>query len=85
MGTLVESLVLATLGGLIGSAICYVFFDGITASTLGNSFTQIVFTFELTPEVLAQGMGMALLIGLFGGLLPARRAAKMSLTAVQES
>lgn len=84
-GTLVESVALALLGGLIGSVLCYVFFDGITTSTLSSGFTQIVFTFSLSPLVIGQGIGLALLIGFFGGLLPGRRAAKMALTSLQDA
>jgi putative ABC transport system permease protein len=85
MGTLSESVVLALLGGVLGSALCFVFFDGMAATTLGSSFTQIVFKFELTPDVIAQGMLMALVIGIAGGVLPARKAARMPLTVVTES
>ena len=49
VGTLTESLVLAVIGGVIGAFATYLIFDGITASTLGGSFTQVVFSFKLSP------------------------------------
>ena len=39
VGTLVESLLLATLGGIIGAAATYLVFDGFSTATLGASFT----------------------------------------------
>jgi len=77
VGTLVESLTLAVVGGCIGAGAAFLFFDGMSASTLGASFTQVVFTFELTPELFKNGVVMALIIGLVGGLFPAWRAARV--------
>ncbi|MGL1381521.1 FtsX-like permease family protein, partial [Vibrio parahaemolyticus] len=37
-GTLVEALVLALIGGVIGAAATWLAFDGLTAATLGGSF-----------------------------------------------
>lgn len=84
-GTMAESVALAGVGGIIGSIICYFFFDGITASTLGSNFAQIVFRFELTPSVILQGLYLALAIGILGGFFPARRAAKMALTTLHDA
>ncbi len=76
-GTLVESLVLAAAGGLIGVLATMLVFDGFSASTLGASFTQVVFSFKLTPTLMLQGLILALIVGLVGGLFPAIRAARM--------
>lgn len=81
VGTLVESLALATIGGLVGAAATYLAFDGLTASTLGGNFTQVVFDFKLSPMLIGQGVGMALIVGLIGGLFPALRAARMPIIA----
>jgi putative ABC transport system permease protein len=80
-GTLVESLVLAAIGGVIGAAATYLIFDGFTASTLGASFTQVVFSFQLGPRLIAEGVALALIVGLIGGLFPAIRAARMPIVA----
>jgi putative ABC transport system permease protein len=77
VGTLIESLMLAAIGGVIGAMAAYLIFDGFTASTLGSSFTQVVFSFQLTPALVAQGVLLALVVGLLGGLFPAFRAARM--------
>ncbi|MEM8815449.1 MAG: FtsX-like permease family protein [Pseudomonadota bacterium] len=77
VGTLAESLVLSVIGGVVGALAAWLFFDGFSASTLGAGFTQVVFTFELTPELFVNGILLALAIGLIGGLFPAWRAARV--------
>jgi putative ABC transport system permease protein len=81
VGTLVESLILAAVGGVIGAAATYLVFDGFTASTMGASFSQVVFNFQLSPRLIGQGLLLALVVGLFGGLFPALRAARMPIVA----
>ena len=78
IGTMVEALVLSAIGGVVGSVAAFLLFDGLNASTLGGSFTQVVFSFELTPELFAQGAFMALLIGFVSGFFPAWRSARGS-------
>jgi putative ABC transport system permease protein len=80
-GTLIESLILAAIGGAIGAAATLLIFDGFTASTLGASFTQVVFSFQLSSTSVAQGVALALLVGLLGGVFPAIRAARMPIVA----
>ena len=81
VGTLVESLVLAAIGGAIGAIATYLVFDGFSASTLGGNFTQVVFDFKLSPALVVQGVLLALIVGLIGGLFPALRAARMPIVA----
>lgn len=77
VGTLAESTVLSIAGGIAGAVAAFLFFDGLSTSTMGASFTQVVFTFELTPALFRDGILMALVIGLVGGLFPAWRAARV--------
>ena len=77
---MVEAMLLAFVGGLIGAVIAYVFFNGMTVSTLGGNFTQMVFAFNVTPALVGFGLVLALAIGFLGGLLPALRAARMRVT-----
>ena len=78
VSVLVESLLLAVLGGLLGGGLAYAAFDGYRAATLNfQSFSQVAFAFRITPELLVQGLVYALLIGLLGGLFPALRAARL--------
>jgi putative ABC transport system permease protein len=79
---LLEAMVLALIGGLLGGAIAWLFFDGNTASTLAAGTTgQLTFHFDAAPEVLWVGVKWALAIGFFGGLYPALRAARGSVAA----
>ncbi|GAB4126552.1 MAG: ABC transporter permease [Rhodothalassiaceae bacterium] len=75
-GTLVEAMLLATAGGLLGAMAAWLLFDGFTASTLGGSFTQVVFRFSIGFGTVATGIGLAIAIGLLGGFFPALRAAR---------
>ncbi|MBL4787790.1 MAG: FtsX-like permease family protein, partial [Kordiimonadaceae bacterium] len=60
LGTLTESVVLSLLGGVIGALISYSFMDGISASTMGASFTQVVFTFSLTSDLFINGITLSI-------------------------
>lgn len=78
VSTIIESTLLALVGGLIGGALAFIVFNGFTVSTLsGSSFSQVVFDFAVTPDLFLQGITVALVIGLIGGLLPALRAARL--------
>jgi putative ABC transport system permease protein len=81
IGTLVESLILAAVGGVIGALATYAVFDGFTTSTMGANFTQVVFSFALTPGLILQGVTLALVVGFLGGLFPAIRAARLPIVA----
>jgi putative ABC transport system permease protein len=77
ISVLTEAVLLAVTGGLIGATIAYLLFNGMTVSTLGGSFTQIAFSFAVTPALIQRGLMWALLIGLIGGLAPSIRAARL--------
>ena len=75
---LIESLVLALVGGVLGGGGAYWVFDGYRAATMNwQSFSQVTFAFAVTSQLLVQGVIWAAIIGLFGGLLPAIRAARL--------
>ncbi len=81
VSVMVESLALASFGGLLGGAAVYLLFDGYQASTLNNaSFSQVVFDFAVTPDLLRLGITWALVLGAVGGLFPALRAARLPIT-----
>lgn len=80
VSVLIETLLLALAGGIVGAAIAWLLFDHYTASTLGSNFSQVVFEFRVTPALLAGGLKWALAIGFVGGLFPAMRAARMAVT-----
>jgi putative ABC transport system permease protein len=77
VSVLAEAVALALAGGLIGAAVSYLLFNGMTVSTLGQNFTQVAFSFAVTPDLLTRGLVWSVAIGLFGGLFPALRAARL--------
>lgn len=78
LSILFESLVLALAGGAAGAAVSYFAFDGFKASTINwQTFSQVAFSFEVTPGLLQSAVVWAAAIGLLGGLLPAIRAARL--------
>ena len=72
-----ESLLLALIGGAIGAALAWLFFNGNAVSTLGANFSQVVFRLTVTPALILIGLWLALFIGLLGGLFPAIRSARL--------
>ncbi len=79
VSVLVESLLLALAGGLLGGVGAYLAFNGYQAATINwQSFSQVVFAFQVTPRLMAQGLAVSLFMGFLGGLLPAIRAARVS-------
>jgi putative ABC transport system permease protein len=72
MAVLLESMLLALPGALLGSALAWLLFNGLAASPFGYSFQLSV-----TPSLAVLGIEWALAMGLLGGLLPALRAARM--------
>jgi putative ABC transport system permease protein len=78
VSTIVESTLLALAGGVVGGALAFLAFNGFQVSTLNSaSFSQVVFDFAVTPDLLIEGLKVALVIGVIGGLFPAIRAARM--------
>ncbi len=83
---LVESALLATVGGVLGGGLAYAAFHGYQTATINfQTFSQVAFAFTVTPALLVQGATYALVMGLVGGLFPAIRAARMPIvTALRE-
>ena len=78
VSVLAEALLLGLAGGILGMAIAYFAFNGLQASTMNfSTFSQLTFAFTVTPQLLAQGLTYALVLGLIGGLLPSVRAARL--------
>jgi putative ABC transport system permease protein len=73
---MLESLVLCGLGAVLG-CLGALALGEIRTGTMGASFTEVVFSFNFGPEVLAKGAFLAVVMGLIGGLMPAVRAVRM--------
>ena len=86
MALMIEALILSILGGALGAGIAYVLFNGYTVSTLaGGSFSQTAFNFAVTGEVVGQGMTLAIIVGLIGGIFPAWNASRRDITEALRS
>ena len=79
-----ESLCLALLGGALGCVLgllaVKIALSGVTGTTNFATFSEVVFAFRLTPALLATGIVFSLVMGFFGGLFPASRAAFTRIT-----
>lgn len=76
---MLESLFLGLLGGLVG-IFCASFMQLITISTMNwQTFSELAFSFTLTPAIIGKSLLFSLVMGFVGGLLPAVRAARMSI------
>jgi putative ABC transport system permease protein len=74
---LVEAILIALAGGVIGS-LAALPFNGFTAGTLNwASFSYLAFSFRVTPPLLLGGIAFSLLMGVVGGIPPAVRAARV--------
>lgn len=80
VSVMIEALVLALVGGVIGAALAWLLFDNLSVSTLGANFTQVMFAFRVSATLVFTGLAIALVIGFIGGLLPAIHAARMQVT-----
>jgi putative ABC transport system permease protein len=75
---LFESLLIATVGGVIGCLLALPINGVVTSTTNWASFSEIAFAFRVTPALLLGGLLFAFAMGLIGGFFPARRAARAS-------
>jgi putative ABC transport system permease protein len=76
---LLESAALGLLGGMMG-CLFGALFHGYSAGTSNfSSFSEVVFNFRVTADIIAKGMLFSLVVGILGGFLPAHRAASVRL------
>jgi putative ABC transport system permease protein len=74
-----EALILSLAGGLLGLGIASIL-QFFTISTLNlGSFSELAFSFALSPLIVLKSLGFSLLMGLIGGFLPAVRAARLDI------
>ncbi|MBX9632825.1 MAG: ABC transporter permease [Burkholderiales bacterium] len=76
---LTEALLLGAVGGAVGVAMASSM-QLITVSTVNwQSFSELAFSFDLTPKIVTAAMAFAIGMGLLGGVLPAAQAARMKI------
>lgn len=86
ISVIVEAVLLALVGGVLGAGLAYALFNGFQAATLNfQTFSQIAFAFAVTVPLIIGGLLYALLMGFIGGFFPAIRAARLPVaTALRE-
>ncbi len=76
---LIESLSISFIGGTLGVAIAS-FLQFFSISTLNfASFSELAFSFALSPAIIVISLLFALAMGFLGGFLPSVRAARMNI------
>lgn len=83
---LLEALFLGLVGGLAGLFFAS-FMQLVTISTMNwQTFSELAFSFTLTPEIITRSLLFSLVMGFVGGVLPAVRASRMNIVeALRES
>jgi len=81
VAVMLETMLLALVGGAIGGLVAWAIFNGFEASTLAaGSVGKLSFNLSVSPGLLWEGIKWALAIGFIGGLFPAARAASLPVT-----
>ena len=76
----IESMMLALIGGVVGCLLALPV-NGIATGTMNfRTFSELAFSFRITPDLLVSALIFSLVLGLIGGLLPSRLAARMPIT-----
>lgn len=74
---LAESAFIALIGGLLGCLFALPINGIVTGTTNWSSFSEVAFSFRITPLLLGVGIAFAVLMGVVGGFFPALRAARL--------
>ncbi len=72
-----ESAVIAAIGGVVGCLLALPMNGIVTSTTNWASFSEIAFSFRITPGLLFAGLIFAVVMGTLGGFFPARRASRL--------
>jgi putative ABC transport system permease protein len=76
-----ESLLLALLGALVGILLMLPFNGMQTGTSNAVTFSEVVFALRITPVVATRAIIFALIMGFVGGLAPAWHAARQNILA----
>jgi len=76
-----ESVLLSLMGAAVGIVLMLPF-NGMTTGTSNSvTFSEVVFSLRITPQVLVVAILFAIIMGLFGGMAPAWHAARREILA----
>ena len=79
----IEALMLCAAGGALGVVFTFLVFNLFLTKPTGTmnfrTFSEVLFNFRITPQLITAGIVFALTMGLVGGLFPAWRAARLKI------
>ena len=78
---LLESLLLSSIGGILGCLLVLPLNNITTAVGSFVTFSEIAFNFRVDGAALMAGLAFALIVGAVGGVFPARAAARKEILA----
>jgi putative ABC transport system permease protein len=82
---MLESMFLAAGGGLLGCLLAWPMNGIATGTTNFATFSEVIFYFTITPDLMLEGILFALAMGIIGGFLPAWTASRQTiLTALRQ-
>ncbi len=84
-GFLLEGAVLSLMGGIIGVLLSLPMNHYSTGTLNFQSFSEVVFEFQITPALMVRGLLFSVIVGMIGSLLPAIRAARLPVIASLKS
>lgn len=76
---LLEALLLALAGGAVGLLAATLLLTVTISTTNFTSFSELAFSFALTPQIVVNSVIFALVMGFVGGFLPAVKASRMKI------
>ncbi len=82
---IIESVLIAALGGVLGCALALPINGVTTGTTNFATFSELAFSFRVTTAIVLQGMLFAGVMGFIGGLFPAWRAAHENIVTALRS
>src|SRR5580700_842377 len=76
-----EAVLLSLLGAIVGIVLMLPF-NGMTTGTQNQTtFSEVVFSLQMTPAVIGAAVAFAVVMGLFGGIAPAWHASRREILA----
>jgi ABC-type antimicrobial peptide transport system permease subunit len=74
-----EALLLGAVGGVIGLAAASLMQNVELSTTNFQTFSELVFSFRLTPQIAVEVLVFSVAMGFIGGFLPALRASRLKI------
>jgi putative ABC transport system permease protein len=82
---LVEAILLSLIGGMLGVGLASLMSMVKISTTNFGSFSELAFGFQLSPAIVISTLIFAVVMGIFGGFLPAVRAARLNILSALRS